>query len=482
MRNKLVILLVVFALNIVAVPLLYAQLTGIPGSDNIGDDFYEGLGNGGYDALHYDIDINVVVLANYVDGIVTIQALATQDLSAFNLDFSGFLIDKVLMDGEPVEYSRDERELTITPSEPIAEGTAFEVTVTYAGIPEQPDRLLFSGGWTPYRSGIYVASEPAGAAQWYPVNDHPLDKATYSIRVTVPEPFVVASNGTLQDVIENETTRTYVWDNPEPTASYLVTVNIAQFAERTAETESGLPIRNYFPVDLADEGEVVFGQQDEMIEYFETVFGPYPFDVYGAVVANTPLSFALETQTISLFGRDIITENTGRRSPDGAQGVIAHELAHQWFGNSVSLSTWQDIWLNEGFATYAQALWIEHTVDEESRDDLLVGWYENITDSDIPEAIARPGDPPPNGLFNAIVYIRGAWTLHALRLTVGDEDFFDILRTYTAQYTDGNATTQNFIDLAEEVSGEELDDLFQGWLYETEVPDVPEMDLTSDAE
>jgi aminopeptidase N len=477
MRNKLRILGLVLLLNLAVVPFIYAQITGTPGDDNIGDDFYEGLGNGGYDALHYDIDLDVVVIANYVDGITTMQAQATQDLSAFNVDFAGFLIDKVLLDGEPVDYDRDGRELTITPEEAIAEGTEFELTITYAGIPEQPDGSLFSGGWTPYQRGIFVASEPAGAAQWYPVNDHPLDKATYAIHVTVPEPYVVASNGTLQEVIENDANRTYVWDNPEPTASYLVTVNIAQFAERTDETAGGLPIRNYFPVDIADDGEVVFGDQAEMIDYFETVFGPYPFDVYGAVVADTPLPFALETQTISLFGRDVITQNTGRRSPDGAQGVIAHELAHQWFGDSVSLSTWEDIWLNEGFATYAQALWIEHTEGEESRDAMLAGWYNQISDPDIPESFARPGTPPPDNLFNGMVYLRGGWTLHALRLAVGDEDFFDILRTYTERYAYSNAVTQDFIDVAEEVSGEELDELFEQWLYETDVPAVPEMDL-----
>lgn len=376
MQNKHRLVLLVIMFNLVAVPLIYAQVTGTPGDPDIGDDFYDGLGNGGYDALHYDIDIDVRVGLNYLDSIVTIQAQATQDLSAFNLDFSGFRIDKLLVNDEPVEYRRRGRELTIIPSEPLAEGTDFEVTIAYAGVPEEPDSYIFSGGWTPYdRRGIYVASEPAGAAYWYPVNDHPLDKATYSIRVRVPEPYVVASNGTLQEVIEGDDVRTYVWDNPEPTASYLVTVNIAQFAERTDETTSGLPIRNYFPVQLADEGEEVFAEQAEMIEYFETVFGPYPFDVYGAVVADTWLSFALETQTISLFGSDVITGG----SPDDSQGVIAHELAHQWFGNSVSLSTWEDIWLNEGFATYAQALWIEHTLGAEDRDELLTAWYEGLS-------------------------------------------------------------------------------------------------------
>lgn len=477
MRKKLAVLLTLIGLGVLAVSFIHAQTTGTPGDDNIGDAFYPTLGNSGYDALHYNIDIDVNLTLNYLDGIVTIQAQATQDLSAFNLDFFGFQVDKILLDGDPVEYSRRARELTITPNEPIAEGAEFEVIITYAGVPEANEVNLFSGGWSRYRRGVYVASEPAGAALWYPVNDHPLDKATYSIQVTVPEPFVVASNGTLLEVEEAEDTRTYHWDNPEPTASYLVTVNIAQFEERTDETSSGLPIRNYFPADIADEGEVVFSQQAAMIEYFETVFGPYPFDVYGAVVADVALPFALETQTISLFGRDTITQNTGRRSPDGAQGVIAHELAHQWFGNSVSLSTWEDIWLNEGFATYAQALWIEHTQDAYARDAMIEQWYEIMASGVVPSRLAMPGKPPRMNLFNTAVYLRGGLTLHALRLTVGDEAFFELLQTYTSRYADGNATTQDFIDLAEAISGQQLDDLFEGWLYEVEIPDIAEMDL-----
>ncbi|HEX2623502.1 MAG TPA: M1 family aminopeptidase, partial [Phototrophicaceae bacterium] len=243
----------------------------------------------------------------------------------------------------------------------------------------------------------------------------------------------------------------------------------------------GLPIRNYFPAALADDGEVVFSHVKEMIPYFETVFGPFPFDVYGAVVADTDLSFALETQTMSLFGRDIITKQTGRRSPDGAQGVIAHELSHQWFGDSVSLTTWEDIWLNEGFASYAQALWLEHTQGVEVRDNLLRGWYTIITDPKlVANGFAKPGKPPRNSLFNTAVYLRGGWTLHALRLKIGDEKFFETLKTYTKTYAYGNATTADFIAIAEQVSGEDLQQLFQDWLYTDAVPNVPEMGLSAE--
>lgn len=477
MRKILIVLLALLALTAGAVIAQEAAQTA--GSDTIGDDFYPRLGNGGYDTLHYTLDIDVNMRSNIIDGITTIEAEATQDLSAFNLDFYGFTIGKITVNGEVAEHNRRGRELTITPVEPIAEGETFTVRVSYAGEPPESERLGFSGGWANYTRGVFVASEPAGAALWYPVNDHPLDKATYTVTVTVPEPYTVVSNGFLTEVVEEDDATTYTWENDDLTASYLVTVQIAEFEERTDQTASGLPIRNYFPVALADDGEIVFSRQKEMIEYFETVFGPYPFDVYGSVVADVELPFALETQTISMYGRDIITRNSGRRSPDGAQGVIAHELAHQWFGNSVSLSTWEDIWLNEGFATYAQALWIEHTEDAEARDAMLESWYAIIANPRFAiNGIAAPGSPPPNGLFNASVYLRGAWTLHALRLEVGDEAFFDTLRTYTARFAYNNATTADFIEIAETISGKTLGTLFQNWLYEDDVPDVPEMGLS----
>jgi aminopeptidase N len=468
MRNNLIVLLVLVLLTGVVV---VAQEAG---SDTIGDDFYPRLGNGGYDALHYTLDLHVNMRSNNIDGIVTMEAEATEDLSAFNLDFFGFQIGKITVNNEEAEYTRRGRELTITPAEALISGETFTVMVSYAGEPPEQQGMAFSGGWTNYGSGrgVFVASQPAGAALWYPVNDHPLDKATYTLKMTVPAPYVVASNGFLTDFTEDDRTRTFTWQNNEPTASYLVTVQIGLFEERTDETASGIPIRNYFPVALADKGEEVFSTQKEMLEYFETVFGPYPFAVYGSVVADVDLGFALETQTLSMFGRNAILRNS--------QSVIAHELAHQWFGNSVSLATWQDIWLNEGFASYAEALWIEHTQGDEARDTLLRRWYTFISQPRfVASEVAAPGSPPPNQLFNTSVYLRGGWTLHALRLQVGDETFFDIIRQYADRYAYGNATTADFIRIAEATSGEQLDDLFQNWLFEAEVPDVPELGLNS---
>lgn len=461
----------------------------LAGADGVGDPFDPQLGNGGYDAQHYSLDLSVDVEANTISGTVTMQALATQDLSAFNLDFIGFEIAEVLLDGEPIGYERSStsgRELTVLPNIILKNSQVFTVAVSYSGAP-RPFRsraLPFPMGWTHYEDGIFVASEPDAAASWYPVNDHPTDKATYTFRITVPEPYVVAANGLLQEVIDNGATSTYSWEASDPLASYLVTVNIAEYEVQTEEGPNGLPIRNFFPPELAADGAFDFGRTAEMIAFYSELFGPYPFEAYGvAVIDDVP--FALETQTLSVFGAATVT---GRRD---AEEVVAHELVHQWFGDSVSPARWGDIWLNEGFATYGQLLWIEHSEGVAAFEERIRAQYDVISgniwsDLSLEEITARlteryppPGEPPPNSLFTRSVYVRGALALHALRLRVGDEPFFDLLRTYHDRHRYGAATTTDFIKVAEEVSGQDLSGFFQGWLYQQTVPDIPELGLSA---
>jgi aminopeptidase N len=548
------------------------------GADGVGDSFYPQLGNGGYDTQHYTLDLAVDVDANTLDGTVTIDAQATQALSAFNLDLIGFDVSAVTVNGSAAEVARQPHELTITPPTPLADGEAFTVSVAYSGSPSgmnPASSLEYLSGWANYGDGIFVASEPAGAAGWYPVNDHPLDKATYTFRITVAEPYMVAANGLLTDTIDNGDTTTYVWENSHPTASYLVTVNIAEFVMETIEGPDGLPIRNFFPPALAEVGSVNFGRAADMIAFYSDLFGPYPFEAYGVVVVNARLGFALETQTLSLFGAD-------RAGAVGAvDEVAAHELSHQWIGNSVSLSAWQDIWLNEGFATYASWLWFEHESGPETMERRVTDTYNaiaedtrtftlNVTRDQLvglvqampleqvalasvdvaritellltgtpgeaqiatqvallppdtvsgPQLVAYlavlpfdtvalssaqidelfelidlyeflgarltipqshylpPGKPSARDLFNRGVYQRGALTLHALRLRVGDDAFFTILRTYYERFQYSNVTTDDFIAVAEEISGEDLGDFVAAWLTDPIMPDIPEMGLT----
>lgn len=444
------------------------------GDPGIGDSLYPGLGNGGYEVQHYTLDLTVHdVATSDLEGTTTIEARATEDLSRFNLDFIGFEIMGITVNGQPADFRHRERELTITPSTRLSKNESFAIEIHYQGSPVEINSaaIPIQTGWVTFDGGSYVLSEPDGAATFYPVNDHPLDKASYTFRVTVPEPFEVAANGILEETIDNGKTTTFVFEARDPMASYLATVNIDEFDLETSQAANGIPIRNYYSTGLPEEVRKPFERQDDMLVYFSDLFGPYPFEVYGALVMDTDFGAALENQTLSIFGMDMIdTEHL-----EGTEQVVAHELSHQWFGDSVSLADWRDIWLNEGFATYSQGLWTEHTRGRRALDEWIKNVYGFIRENH--EQLSPPGDPPADDLFNVSVYYWGALSLHALRLEVGDEVFFEILKTYHEQYKGGNATTADFIAVVEKVSAEELSPFFDSWLYSEDLPPIPALGL-----
>lgn len=442
----------------------------LTGASGMGDSLYPNFGNGGYDAQTYTLNITVKnVASSELEAVTTMEAFATQDLSRFNLDFAGFEITSLMVNDEAAEYKRKGQELTVIPAQNISNGQTFTVTVAYKGIPSAmvSKALPFPTGWIIYDNGIFVLSEPDGSASFYPVNDHPLDKATYTIIVSVPEPFEVAANGMLQSETHNGNMTTYTFTIRDPMASYLTTININDFNVETMTSKGGVLIRNYYAASLPDNINKLFARQGEMIDYFSGLFGPYPFEVYGALVMDTEFGAALENQTMSIFGIDMIDLSDIESTED----VVAHELVHQWFGDSVSVADWSDIWLNEGFASYGEGLWIEYQYGREGLDQWASYTYKEV--SDYPEYYPPPGDPAANDLFNGGVYLRGGLTLHALRLTVGDDAFFNILRSYQDRYKYGNATTEDFIAVAEEVSGQNLDSFFEDWLYNDTLPPLP---------
>jgi aminopeptidase N len=460
--------------TVVTQPAVTPDIKVSPGAPGIGDSLYPNFGNGGYDVQHYTLDLTVNdVVTSDLDGSITIDARATQNLSSLNFDFIGFEITNIMVNGQPADFRRSGQELTITPSTALAENESFTVEVQYQGSPTEMESVALSlqTGWVKFDGGSFVLSEPDGAAGFFPVNDHPLDKASYTFRVTVPEPFEVAANGVLSETIDNGVTTTFLFEARAPMASYLVTINIDEFDLETSQAENGLPIRNYYSTGLPEDIRKPFELQDEMLVYFSDIFGPYPFEVYGALVIDTEFGAALENQSMSIFGIDMIDTDDLERT----QQVIAHELAHQWFGDSVSLADWRDIWLNESFATYAQGLWTEHTKGRKALDDWIKKWYAFVLENR--EAMSPPGKPPPDQLFNPGVYYWGALGLHALRLEVGDEVFFRILKTYQEQYKGGNATTGDFISVAEEMSGKELSAFFDSWLYSKDIASIPSLGL-----
>lgn len=456
-------------------------VVGRPGAAGIGDPFYPELGNGGYDVGHYALDLAYDLATGLLEGQATITAVATHDLSAFNLDLTGLEVSSVRVDSAPASTTRRGSELTVIPARALPAGETFTAEVEYAGEPAARDSgsAPFRTGWTQGADGVFTFSQPDGASTWFPANDHPLDKATFSLRVTVPSPAVVASAGVLEAVVEEEAGRTYHWESRHPTAPYLLPLAIGDLRMTEEAGPGGVPIRNFFDDDLAESRLDLFRRQGEMLEFFAGLFGTYPFEAYGALVVDAARpAGALETQTLSTF--TVPSLRLG-------EAVVAHELAHQWFGDSVSVARWEDIWLNEGFATYGSWLWEEHVRGSaalrnraRSAHDLMSGrrfTAQGLSPEEAAEEAAKrfppPGAPHPDDLFNASVYQRGALTLHALRVEVGEEAFFGILRAFADAFRYGNATTDHFVALAEEVSGVGLEDLFQSWLYEESVPPLP---------
>jgi aminopeptidase N len=445
-----------------------------PGAPGLGDPYYANLGNGGYDVDHYDLAITVAdPKQNHIAGQATITAKATQSLSRFDLDLLGLDVQSVTVDGAAatsVELAGAPGELVVTPAQPIESQHIFTTAIAYSGEPKpRSDPSLPIGvGWISQGDGSFVLSEPDGASTWFPVNDHPSDKATYTFHIDVPDGTAAVANGDLEGTGPTPSTAgrvVWTYDEKAPMASYLAEVAIGDYTVTTAVGPSGLSIRNVIDSALVTDASSVFDRVPEMISFFSTDFGPFPFDIYGGLVVNERTGYALETQTLSLFGSDEV--NTGE-----TETIVAHELAHQWFGDSVSLESWKDIWLNEGFATYAEWLWAEHATGTPVQQSAQRARTELQHSGDV--AKVPPGDPGVPDMFGPSVYQRGALTLQALRLTIGDDQFFTTLRTYTAKYANGNATTADFIAVASQVSGRsDLQPLFDQWLYQPDLPQLP---------
>jgi aminopeptidase N len=432
----------------------------LEGADGLGDPYFPGLGNGGYDVEHYDIQIAIDPETASLEAVTTITANATETLGTFNLDFIGLEIGSVRVDGADAPYTRQQAELRISPEGGIVAGEAFEVAVAYSGRPQLID-LVSVGvkfGWTQTPEGIYVAAEPDGARTWIPSNDHPLDKATFAFTITVPAPYVAAANGELISITENGADRTYRWELDDLMATYLATVVVGEYERVESVGPDGVLIRDYLPVSFNGVVPSGFTITAEAMEVLTEWFGPYPFDRYGHIVVYE-LGGALETQTLSLMGNRALFD-----------AVVVHELAHQWWGNSVSPASWQEIWLNEGFATFAEFLWTEHRQGSQAMRAEIEGLHDALS-SIGHYAIS---DPQEVQLFGPAVYWRGGMTLHALRVALGDDDLMkEIFRIYFERFADGNVTTQDFIDVVHEVSGQDFTELWDAWLFSSQLPALP---------
>ena len=447
-----------------------AQFT--PGAAGGGDPFFPSAGNGGYDVKNYAVKIDYEPQNEQLDGDITISARATQDLSSFNLDLRGFTVSSVTVNGSTASFTRKDQELTVRPAIGLPRTADFTVRIVYGGhVNNVRDPDHARDGWIPTEDGAFVVSEPQGTPSWLPVNDSLKDFATWDFTVTVPKGRTVMANGVLVSHTDSATRSTWHWREDSPMVPYLATVTNGFFELRTRTLASGLPEYNAVDPQTRFYGEKTPRPDDawesltvneEAIDFLSDVYGPYAFESVGGIVDWAPnVFFALETQTKPNY--DVLPDKV----------LIVHELAHQWFGDTLVLDHWSDMWLNEGFATWSEWIWNErHGVQSaQDRFDELYAVPEDTTrgqDLWFPAPDALPG---PADLFGTPVYDRGAMTLQALREKVGDRLFFRILRDWYAEHQHSNVTTEQFIATAERDSRQQLDAFFDAWLFQEGRPE-----------
>ncbi|MGH3718179.1 MAG: M1 family metallopeptidase [Pseudonocardiaceae bacterium] len=435
----------------------------MPGADSIGDPYYPRAGDGGYDVTGYDIQVRYDPPADRLEGHTTITAQATQSLSRFDLDLR-LPASAVTVDDQPAGIRQDAGKLEVTPASPVRAGAPMTVRVDYAGVPSTiPVGPGAPSPWVRTPGGALAAGEPDIAAWWFPCNDHPSDKATFTITVIVPDGLQVISNGALLGGPEpaEPGRQRWRWQETEPMATYLAFVAIGDYDIVRRDTRFGLYLAAYdrgLDPQIADAARASVEQTPEILEFLSGIFGPYPFHQLGGVVPNIPnLGFALEDQT-----RPVYSPTFFAYGQDAS--VVVHELAHQWFGDSVSVRNWSDIWLNEGFATYAQWLYTEHTGGLSAAQTAARGYDRHPADDDfwrIP-----PGAPGGAAqVLNEAVYQRGAMALQALRAAVGDQNFFASLRAWATERAGGNGSVRDFLAVVKHVSGKNIDAVAQSWLF-----------------
>lgn len=430
------------------------------------DPYTPHSGDRRWSALHHDLRLGYRVATNRLDATATITARALVALDRIVLDLHGLRVDRADVDGvRAAKVAASTHKLTVTPAEPIAAGAEFTLHLRYRGAPRPLRSPWGQIGWEELTDGVIVAAQPTGAPSWFPCNDRPDDKATYRFEITAETGYDVVANGDLLGREQARAGTTWTYAVTEPMATYLATVQIGRY--RSTRLRGAVPpVTVHHPADLASAVRTDFGQVPEMLALYADRFGPYPFSSYGLVVTDDELEIPLEAHGLAVFGRNHVD------GEHGTDRLIAHELAHQWFGNSLTVRRWQDIWLHEGFACYAEWLWSEHRGGD-SADVLAAQHRQALVAGPQDLVVASPG---ARDMFDDRVYKRGALALHAVRRTVGDDGFFAGLRTLTDRYRHGNVVPEDVLGALADAAGLPVDAVRRitgPWVDEPGVPALP---------
>jgi aminopeptidase N len=449
-----------------------------PGAAGVGDRLYPLLGNGGYDVQNYDLSLRYPAKdpAQTVTGDVTITAVATQNLSRFDLDFGGGSVARVSVNGHSAAFARSGDELIVTPRHYLAKGKRFRVTVSRFTATPIEANANSPVGFVRTPDGTVLAGQPNSSHMLFPSNDHPRDKATYTITLSAPAGWIGVANGRHVGDRAHGGYVSSTYRESQPMASELVQVAVGDFVVHHRPAVHGVPIRDVVPRRLASTLLPKAAVERSQVAWMERKVGRYPFENYGSLVIDASLGFALETQTLSLYDTGLFSAPAFVLDP-----IMAHELAHMWFGDSVAPWSWSDVWQNEGHATWYELLYADET-----------GVFEQFTGQPNREAyfkfvyslgdrwrdtygpVARPASSATVwDVFNANVYDGGALVLYALQQKIGTAKFQQLERAWVRKYRGESASTYDFIALASRIAHRNLRTFLIAWLYGTRTPPMP---------
>ncbi|WP_371798947.1 M1 family metallopeptidase [Streptomyces sp. NBC_01707] len=437
----------------------------------IGDSLFPHLGNPGYDVLSYDIGFTYHGNNKPLDAITTIDARTTEPLDRINLDFARGTVRTVDINGQRADFAAADEDLVVEAPGRLPAGVPLHITVRHTSDPSGDQK---SGGWLRTSDGLAMANQADAAHRVFPSNDHPADKAYFTFRVTAPEELKVVANGLPAGKVRDGSSTTWTYRTAHPMATELAQVSIGRSTVLERTGPHGLPVRDVVPAADAKALERWLKTTPGQLEWMERQVGRYPFETYGLLIADTKTGFELETQTLTLFERSVFT--SGIYPEWYVESLMVHELAHQWFGDSVSPRSWSDLWLNEGHASWYEARYAE----EHAKRPLERRMRDAYTRSDSWRAAggppARPAAPAPGekiSIFRPSVYDGSALVLYALRKEIGEPAFDRLERRWVSTHRDSTATTKDFVRLASQIAGRDLTTFFHSWLYGAKTPPMP---------
>ncbi|MYT74189.1 MULTISPECIES: M1 family metallopeptidase [unclassified Streptomyces] len=439
----------------------------------VGDRLFPTLGNPGYDVRSYDISFTYKGDNDKpLDAVTRIDARATARLDRVNLDFSHGTVRSVEVNGAPADFATGGEDLVVTPARPLVAGQPMHITVRHTSDPRPGKEEV---GWVRTKDGLAMANQADAAHRVFPCNDHPSDKAMFTFRVNTPQKYTAVANGLPTSLTPGAgDTTDWTYRTAHPMATELAQVSIGRSTVLHQKGPHGLPVRDVVPTKDVKALRPWVDKTPAQLAWMENKVGRYPFENYGVLIAEASTGFELETQTLSLFERDLFVRT--EYPAWYVESVMVHELAHQWFGDSVSPRTWSDLWLNEGHATWYESLYAQEKADRPMETRMRNAYRESDgwrASGGAPAAPKNPTHGEKISIFRPVVYDGSALVLYALRQEIGTGKFERLERRWVATHRDGTATTADFTSLASRVAGRDLSGFFQQWLYAKKTPPMP---------